>query len=83
MPHASSKYAYRDKAVRITVPLISDEHIKEAADQFEKLAADLKSISNHGGREFERVLAAQSRARFVHHKLLEQVRGHSVIKGLR
>jgi bacterioferritin-associated ferredoxin len=83
MPHASQKYSYRDKAVRITVPLVSDEHIREAADQFEKLAADLKRISGHGGREFERVLAAQSRARFVHNELLKQARGHIVIKGLR
>lgn len=60
----------RDVATRITVPLLSDVNIRDAARELEWLAKDLRRIHNMEGTAHKKVLIARSRVRMAHKSLM-------------
>lgn len=57
-------------ATRITVPLLSDENIRDAARELEWLARDLRRIHTANGLAGRKVLLAQHRVRMAHKSLM-------------
>ena len=83
MPYDSKNYAFRQKAVRVTIPLICDDHIDAVIGELSQAVADLRQIRKSGVRQFERVLAAQAVMHRAHTKFMAQAKQHTMLKGLR
>lgn len=83
MVNNATNYVFRQKAVRVTMPLICDDHIDVAIDELSRAVADLRQIRKSDVRQFERVLGAQAVMQRTHTNFMRRAHEHEMLKGLR
>lgn len=83
MVHKSTNYVFRQKAVRVTMPLICDAHIDAVIDELNDAVADLRQIRKKQVHQFERVLMAQEVMQHTHINFMQRAHAHEMLKGLR
>lgn len=83
MVHKSTNYVFRQKAVRVTMPLICDAHIDAVIDELNDAVADLRQIRKKQVNQFERVLMAQEVMQRTHINFMQRAHAHEMLKGLR
>ena len=83
MVHKATNYAFRQKAVRVTLPLICDDHIDAAIEELAQAVSELRTIRKMPIRQYERVLAAQAVMQKTHSNFMRRAHSHEMLKGLR